>query len=94
MYFEIDDYNALRVALQKMCSRFSDGGRAYFRAEIAGDAITLSVRSAKAFRPPEESVLAGVEAECGRGLYLVDSLVETRRYSEDCGTSVVIRITR
>ena len=120
MYFEIDDYNALRAALQKMCARFSDekvpqeivfdsklvadellsnvlqhdGGRAYFRAEIAGDEITLSVRSAKAFHPPEESVLAGVEAECGRGLYLVDSLVETRRYSEEYGTSVVIRITR
>ena len=24
MYFEIDDYNALRAALQKMCARFSD----------------------------------------------------------------------
>ncbi len=120
MYFKIDNFNALRIALQKMCERFSDeavpediifnsklvadellsnvlqheSGPAHFIAEISDGEITLSVRGSGLFCPPEKSVLAEVNAECGRGLYLVDAIAEGRRYSEEFGTSVVIRITK
>jgi len=120
MYFKIDDFNALRMALQKMCERFSDeavpeefifnsklvadellsnvlrheGGPAHFIAELSDAEITISVRGSGLFCPPEGSVLADVEAECGRGLYLVDAIADARRYSKEYGTSVVIRFTK
>ena len=120
MYFEIDDYNALKAALNSLCRGLSErdipqetvydsklvadellsnalrhgGGKAYFSVDVEEDMISLSVRSVHAFRPPDKSILSGREAEHGRGLYIVDALVETRRYSEEGGTSVVIRIRK
>ena len=70
------------------------GGKAFFSVVIENDVISLSVRSLQAYRPPDKSILASLEAEHGRGLFIVDTLVETRRYSEEGGTSVVIRIRR
>lgn len=70
------------------------GGRARFTAVRNGDVIKISVKSAADFRPPENSSCSGVEAECGRGLFLVDSVCEARLYSEEEGISVVIRIAR
>lgn len=70
------------------------GGKAYFSVDVDGDIISLSVRSLHAFRPPEKSVLASRESESGRGLFIVDRIVETRRYSEEGGTSVIIRIRK
>ena len=70
------------------------GGKAFFSFAIEEDMISLSVRSLQAYRPPDKSILAGLEAEHGRGLFIIDTLVETRRYSEEGGTSVVIRIRR
>lgn len=70
------------------------GGKAYFTVAIDGDVISLSVRSLHSFRPPEESVLVNKESENGRGLYIVDRIVEARGYSEEGGTSVIIRIRK
>lgn len=118
MYFEIDDYNALREALHQMCVGFTaesvpedkvfdsklvasellsnvlqhGGGRAYFRVSLIGNAIEISVKGSNGFRPPEKSACSGVTEECGRGLFLVDAVCETRRYSEQDGICVVIRI--
>lgn len=120
MYFEIDNYNALKDALNTLCTGLRQrdipqdtvydsklvadellsnalrhgGGKAFFSVELNGDSISISVKSLQAFRPPDESILVSREAESGRGLYLVDTIVETRRYSEDRGTSVVIRIRK
>lgn len=120
MYFEIDNYNALKEALNRLCSGLAEedvpnetvydsklvaselisnalrhgGGKAFFSVQVEQDVISLSVRSLDSFRPPDKSILSGRESEHGRGLYIVDTLVETRRYSEEGGTSVVIRIRR
>ena len=120
MYFEIDSYNALKSALNSLCSGLVQrdvpqetvydsklvadellsnalrhgGGKAFFSVVVEDDVISLSVRSLHAYRPPDKSILAALESEHGRGLYIVDTLVETRRYSEEGGTSVVIRIRR
>lgn len=118
MNFEIDSYNALKAALNTLCTGFVQrdvpqetvfevklvadellsnalrhgGGKAYFTVVMDGDVISLSVRSLHAFRPPDQSVLVSRESESGRGLYLVDRIVEEREYSEEGGTSVIIRI--
>lgn len=119
MDFEIDNYNALRYALRKMCEAFEDdmsdealfdcklvanellsnvlqhgGQRAYFRATLAGDEVTISVRSEHAYRPPVTSVCADTMQECGRGLFLIDTLCVRREYSDREGISVVIKIEK
>ncbi len=68
------------------------GGRAYFRALINGDEIVISVRSERTYRPPEKSECAGVTQECGRGLFLVDSVCSRREYNECEGIRVVVKI--
>lgn len=70
------------------------GGRAYFRASLEGNEIRLNVQGAIAFRPPERCDCSGVMSETGRGLYLVDSVCESRDYDEREGIRVVIRINR
>ncbi|MDE7158917.1 MAG: ATP-binding protein [Clostridiales bacterium] len=67
------------------------GGSARFWVEFDGNEITLSVKGAKSFRPPETSACSPVEAECGRGLFLVDNF-GIRGYSEERGITVVIKI--
>ena len=120
MYFEIDNYNALKTALNTLCAGLTQqdvpqetvydsrlvadellsnalrhgGGKAFFSVDIGDDMISLSVRSLHSFRPPDKSLLSSRESEHGRGLYIVDTIVETRRYSEEGGTSVVIRIRK
>ncbi len=68
------------------------GGRAYFSYTREGDEIRLFVRGEKPFCPPEHSVCADVMSERGRGLYLIDSLAESRGFSESDGICAVIRI--
>lgn len=120
MYFEIDDYNALKHALQRLCAGLEEcsvpeetvfdsklvanellsnvlqhgGGKAYFYAELKENEITLSVKSACRFRPPEISSCADVDSECGRGLFLVDRLSSARDYSEERGICVIIKIEK
>ena len=118
MYFEIDDYNALRQALPEMCNVFTQealpedavfnsrlvatellsnvlqhgGGRAYFRVQREGSEIRISVKGANDYRPPEKSTLADVNAERGRGLFLVDEYCVCRDYSELEGIRVILKI--
>lgn len=68
------------------------GGRAYFRAERAGNTLRISVRGENDYRPPEKSALASVYAERGRGLYLVDFYCETRTYRKEDGICVEISL--
>lgn len=119
MRFEIDGYNALREALQRMCSELQrdvpegtlfdsklvvnelvsnvlqhGGGRAFFSFERKGDGIRISVRGERDYRPPERSTCSETTAERGRGLFLVDTLTESRMYSEEEGICVVLRIEK
>lgn len=67
------------------------GGRAHIRVEC-GKELCISVRGDRAFRPPDTSTCSPSEAECGRGLYLVDALIVRREYSEQDGICVVMQI--
>lgn len=119
MIFEIDGYNALRFALQKMCRSLKDdnlsegavfncklvadellsnalqygGGSATFSFERRGDLVRIIVKSANDFCPPKESACSPVFEERGRGLFLVDSVSESRLYSKEEGISVTVRIS-
>ena len=68
------------------------GGRAYFTFERRGDEIRITVRGEREFRPPEKTDRVDVDAERGRGLFLVDALSAERNYSAENGISVVILI--
>lgn len=68
------------------------GGSASFGVRREGDRLRISVRSVVAFRPPEKSCCSDVDAERGRGLYLVDALSEGRVYSEEDGICVFVKL--
>ncbi len=68
------------------------GGRAYFRATLDKDVIRLNVQCSLGYRPPEKCCCSEVSSETGRGLFLVDSVCESRDYDEREGIRVVIRI--
>lgn len=68
------------------------GGHALFTAETQADEVVIRVRSGSDFRPPEKPACSDVDAECGRGLFLVDALSVSRSYSKEDGICVVIRI--
>lgn len=119
MRYEIDSYNALRLALESICTELEalrlsreivfdsklvvnelvsnvlqhGGGRAYIRVECAGE-VRIAVRGDEDFRPPERSVCSGVDAERGRGLFLVDALTASRSYSREEGICVTIALTK
>jgi anti-sigma regulatory factor (Ser/Thr protein kinase) len=119
MYYEINDYNALRAALHNMCEQLQKqlvgeqslfhcklaasellsnvlqhgGGRAYLTAEIANGVVIIRVKADNEYRPPEESKCSDVDCEYGRGLYIIDTICESREYSEGQGICVTVRIT-
>ena len=68
------------------------GGSARFCATREGDTIRISVKSACDFTPPEKSTCSGTDAECGRGLYIVDAMSESRKYNREDGICVVVKI--
>ncbi len=65
------------------------GGRAYLSVEREGS-VKICVRGEIPFVPPKRSTLSPSDAECGRGLYLVDALVSSRTYSEEEGITVIL----
>ncbi len=67
------------------------GGKAYLLVEC-GREIRIAVRGDKKFIPPDRSVCSSVTAERGRGLYLVDALSLSRRYSDEEGILVTISV--
>ncbi len=118
MYFEIDDFNALRDALHTMCDELyrsfvceqtvfdcklvagellsnvlqHGGGRAFCTVSLDGGTLRMSVKGERDFRPPTISRCSDVTSERGRGLYLVDSVSESRSYSEEEGISVIVKV--
>lgn len=68
------------------------GGKARLRGEVREEMIELEILAEKVFCPPEAGECAGVFSESGRGLFLVDSVCEERRFTEKGGILVRIRI--
>lgn len=68
------------------------GGRAHIRVEC-GEELLIAVRGDRAFRPPEESVCSPLDAEQGRGLFLVDALTVRREYSDEDGICVILDLS-
>lgn len=118
MFFEVDDYDALKRALARMCDALAEekvpedavfncklvanellvnaleygGGCAAFTARREGNMLRISVRSAVDFQPPARSSCSDVTCERGRGLFLVDTLSETRDYSREEGICVIVKL--
>lgn len=67
------------------------GGRAQLVVEC-GENIRIAVRGQRRYIPPERSVCSPVDAEHGRGLFLVDALTLTRGYSHEEGIFAVLPI--
>ncbi|MGN0822435.1 MAG: ATP-binding protein [Candidatus Gallimonas sp.] len=88
-------FDSKLVACELLSNVLQHGGeRAYCYATVDGDRILISVRGENGFRPPDNSACSDVTAECGRGLYLVDAMCESRDYDERDGIRVVIKIIR
>ena len=68
------------------------GGSAKLKIQRAGSEIYISVKSARSFEPPKVSTCSSVNAERGRGLYLVDALSASRAYSDEDGICVIVKI--
>lgn len=70
------------------------GGKAFVTVEADSRAIGISVRGERAFRPPEKSECSPVDAERGRGLFLVDAVASGRSYSEEKGVCVTLPLEK
>ncbi len=68
------------------------GGSAKLYAELSGELLLLSLRAEKAFAFPQSTDLPELLSERGRGLYLVDSVVERRTVTSDGEIIFYIRI--
>ncbi len=66
------------------------GGKAWLQVVVEQGKIHVTVRAERTYRPPQKSVRASLEAERGRGLFLVDSLSVERVFTEDSEIKVVI----
>ena len=65
---------------------------ASFESEVQDGFIRIKVSSSVKFVLPEKSVCSNVYAEHGRGLYLVDSVCESRTTTEPGEILVTIKI--
>ena len=84
-------FNGKLVAMELVSNVLQHGGgRAYFSYTLSQEGLRISVQGEHLFRPPERSTLADVDAESGRGLYLVDSIVDRREYNAREGIVVVL----
>lgn len=68
------------------------GGRAHLTASKENGEIRITVKEESGYRPPEQSTLADVYSERGRGLYLVDAYCCRREYDEQKGICVYIKL--
>lgn len=71
------------------------GGSAKLHSGIADGYVELKILAEKAFCPPprtETRICADTYSEHGRGLYLVDSVCEERRMTDDGGIFIKIKI--
>ncbi len=69
-------------------------GVATFESEVTDGFIKIKVSSSVAFTPPEKSVCSDVYAEHGRGLFLVDSVCESRTMNEKGEIVVTIKVKK
>lgn len=84
-------FNGKLVAMELVSNVLQHGGgKAYFSYTYAEGELRMSVRGENGFRPPVRSKLADTSAESGRGLFLVDTIVDKREYDPQCGVSVVL----
>ena len=67
-------------------------GVATLESEVADGLIRIKISSSSMFIPPEKSVCSDVYAEHGRGLFLVDSVCESRVVTDDGDILVTIKI--
>ncbi len=68
-------------------------GIAYFMGAVKDGFVEIEVGSDERFVPPERTTCSDVNAERGRGLYLVDCFCE-RRIATGDGVKVFIRIKK
>ena len=88
-------FNSKLVASELLANVLEHGsGKAEFSYAREGGEIRIRVHEEHGVRPPDTSVCAPVDAESGRGLFLVDSLSIRRSFSEQEGVCVVIRINQ
>lgn len=66
------------------------GGKAWLQVVLEGDKIHVIVRAERTYCPPIRSVCSSLEAERGRGLYLVDKLSEERVFTENSEIKVTL----
>ena len=66
------------------------GGRAWLQVALEQGKIHITVRAEMTYCPPKKGVCPSIEAERGRGLFLVDSLSVERIFTEDREIKVVI----
>lgn len=70
------------------------GGIASLHTEIEDGFITLKIVSTKPYVLPEKSICSDVYSEHGRGLFLVDSVCQTRRQTAEGDIIVTIAVKR
>ena len=59
---------------------------------VLDGAVEIKISSEMPFTPPIKSVCSDVYAENGRGLFLIDSVCETRSTTEDGSVLVTVKI--
>lgn len=88
-------FDSKLVADELLSNVLQHGGkRAYFKAALNGEELSLFVQSEVKFRPPEKSTLSSPLAESGRGLFIVDALCLEREYSDEEGVKVILKIQK
>lgn len=68
------------------------GGTASLRMEVKDGIITVKILSSNPYFLPEKGVCSDVYAENGRGLFLVDSVCQTRTQTENGEIHVTIAV--
>lgn len=66
------------------------GGKAWLEVGLEQENIHITVRAERVYCPPKRGALPALDAERGRGLYLVDSLSIERTFTENSEIKVVI----
>ena len=66
------------------------GGSAVLEVAVTETAVEITVRAENTFEPPIKGKCPSIEAERGRGLYLVDSVCEERVFTQE--GEIVVRI--
>ena len=68
------------------------GGTASLRTEVKDGVITLKILSSNPYFLPEKGICSDVYSENGRGLFLVDSICQTRTQTENGEIQVTIEV--